>query len=142
MKQVHEFSGKVAYVSKNGKQFKPDEPMVWTARLYPDAATRKLIKASGLRNEVKEDDGEKSGVEGLFYTFRSRDPYEIVDANDQPLDKLVANNSEGTFFVEVETFTSPKHGPQARGTLLTARITNLIEYVPPTEAEDKAELPA
>lgn len=138
--KVYQFDGKLAYVTKNGKQFKEDEAPVWTIRLYPrTAADRAAIKATGVKNKVQEDDGSKSGVEGLFYTFRSDAPYEIVTPSGEPIEKMVANGSEGIITLSVETFMSPKFGQQARSKLLKVEITNFIEYVP--EAKADAELP-
>ena len=134
--------GKVAYVTKQGKQFKPGEAEVWTMRFYPKtAADRAAIKATGIKNKINEDDGAKSGLEGLFYTFRSSEAYDIVDAEGNPVDKLIANGSEGYVELHVETFNSAKFGPQARSKLLRVVITNLIEYVPEVK-EDSADVPA
>lgn len=144
-KQVYAFTGKAAYVSKNGKVFKDGEPPVWTLSFYPvTAADRKAIRDTGIRNAVKEDDGSKSGIEGLFYTFRSKEPYDIVDAKGNNLEALVGNGSEVTVFLEVETFRSPKFGPQARSTLLKVKVEKLIEYKAEGQPEDtdKTEVPA
>lgn len=139
--QVYKFSGKAAYVSKNGKQFRPDEPEVFTMRLYPEtAADRKAIKATGVKNEIKEDDGAKSGVEGFYYTLRANEAYPIVDTEGNELDKLVGNGSDVTVSLEVETFNSPKFGPQARSKLVEVMVTNLIEYIPPET--ETTEVPA
>jgi len=141
-KQVYTFSGKVAYVSKQAKTFENGDT-VWTMNFYPPtAADRKAIKATGIKNNPKEDDGEKSKVEGMFFTFRSKEQYPIVDPQGNEIDKLIGNGSDATISLEVETFNSPKHGPQARSKLLKVQVDNLIEYVPPEKTEDKAELPA
>lgn len=140
-KNVFKFKGKFAYVSKNSFTFKNGDT-VWTMNFYPPtAADRKAIKATGIKNDVKEDDGEKSGIEGLYYVFRSKEQYPIVDSNGTPLEKLVGNGSEGEITLEVETFVSPKHGPQARSKLLAVKVENLIEYVP-EEKPESADVPA
>ncbi len=143
--QVYAFTGKAAYVSKNGKVFKDGEAPVWTMNFYPrTAADRKAVKDTGIRNQVKEDDGSKSGVEGFFYTFRSKEPYEIVDDAGNGLEALVGNGSEVTVFLEVETFRSQKFGPQARSTLKKVKVDKLIEYKPEGQPTDTAtnEVPA
>lgn len=143
-KREYYFSGKAGYVSKNGRKF-GEEPEKWSMRLYPrTAADRAEIKATGIKNKTQEDDGVKSGVEGLYYTFRSNTPYPITDKDGNDITVLVGNGSEVTVKLEVEAFNSPKYGAQARSKLLGVIVTNLIEYKP-EEAKDEAssgELPA
>lgn len=144
--KTYEFSGRAGYVSRSGRVFKEGEAPVWTLRLYPrTAADRAAIRATGVKNKAQEDDGSKSGVEGWYFTFRSKAEYPIVDAAGQPVEKLVGNGSEITVFLEVETFMSQKFGQQARSSVVKVRVDNLIEYVPPTETADQAanaEVPA
>jgi hypothetical protein len=148
-KQIYRFSGKAAYVTRNAKVFPNSSDPVWTMALYPiTAADRKAIRDTGIKNHTKEDDGVKSGVEGLFFTFRSPEQYAILDASGMPIaeDILVGNGSDVTIELEVETFNSPRHGPQARSKLRTVTVDNLIVYVPkPKEAsvsDAPADLPA
>ena len=139
--QVYKFSGKAAYVSKNGKTFAPGEDPVFSMRLYPTtAADRAAIKNTGIKNKPQEDDGSKSGVPGFFYTFRSNEAYPIVDSQGSEITALVGNGSEVTVDLQVEHFTSPKFGPQARSKLLKVVVTKLIEYIPPDA--QAADVPA
>jgi hypothetical protein len=141
------FSGKAAYLSKQYKIFdnKPDEK-VWSFRFYTDAEGRKAIKATGMKNKVHEDDGEKSGVEGLFHILRAKEEFPIVSPAGDDITDLVGNGSEVTVDVTVETFTSKIHGPQARSQVNRVTVTKLIPYVKAeaevSGAEPKEELPA
>lgn len=146
-KNTYTFSGKAAYVTTTGKVFNEKQGPVWTMCFYPPtAAARMAVRNTGIKNHTKEDDGSKSGVEGFFFTFRSNSPYAIVDAegNDLPEGILVGNGSDVTITLEVETFNSPAHGPQARSKLLKVQVDTLIPYVKPeAEVSDtQTELPA
>lgn len=143
-KREYYFSGKAGYVSKTGRKF-GEEPMKWSMRLYPrTAADRAEIKATGIKNKTQEDNGAKSGVEGLFYTFRSDSQYPITDKDGNDITAMVGNGSDATVKLEVEVFNSPKYGAQARSKLLGVIVTNLIEYKPeePKDETSSGELPA
>lgn len=146
-KQIYRLTGKAAYVSRKFKVFQNSPKPVYTMSFYPEgAAGRKAIKDTGIKNHAKEDDGLKSGVEGFFYTLRSNEEYAILDKNGIPLDEnvMVGNGSTVTVELEVETFTSKQHGPQARSKLLAVTIDELVPYIPKeaTVTDVTAELPA
>lgn len=133
-KQNYEFEGKAAWLLG-----KPDKWGKYTVCFYPkDAETRKQIKALGLRNNINEDDGAKSGVEGLFYRFKTDGaPFLVTDIEGNRIEKRVGNGSDIVMRLEVESFTSPTHGECVRSRVLSLVVTNLIEYVP-----EKKETPA
>lgn len=139
------FSGKAAYLSKQYKVFdnKPDEK-VWSFRFYTDAEGRKAIKATGMKNKVQEDDGEKSGVEGMFHIFRAKEEFPIVNPDGSEITDAISNGAEVTVDLVVETFTSKIHGPQARSAVARVVVNKYVPYVKPevTAEEPKEELPA
>lgn len=133
-KQEYRFSGKAAWVST-----RPNKWGKYSFNFYPQsAADRKAVKDTGIKNKVQEDDGSKSGVEGLFYVFRSEILYPITH-NGAALDGMVGNGSDVTVTLEVETFDSKEHGPQARSRIVTLNIDNLIPY---EKKEKSTDLPA
>lgn len=136
-KQNYTFSGKAAWLNT-----KPDKWGKYTVCFYPkDAEVRKSIKALGLRNTINEDDGEKSGVEGLFYRFKTDGhPFLVVDTSGNRLADKVGNGSEVDLALEVETFTSAEHGECVRSRVLNITVTTFIPYVPKVEAT--ADVPA
>lgn len=125
------FTGKGAWVSKNAQTFANGDT-VWGLALYPrTAADRKEIKATGIKNREMIDDG-KGIEEGLVY-FRLRNktgPYKIVDPQGNEVEALVGNGSEIAVKLAVETFNSPKFGPQARSTVTEVVVMKLIPYAP------------
>jgi hypothetical protein len=134
-KQEFYFTGKAAWVSR-----KPNKWGKFSFNFYPvDAAGRKAVKDTGIKNKVQEDDGSKSNVEGLFYTFRADTLYPITDATGADISDMIGNGSEVTVKLEVETFDSAEHGPQARSKVLGMVINKFIPYV---KQEAKTEVPA
>lgn len=135
---THTFKGKVSYVMRKANDWGK-----FTMNFYPPtAADRKAIKETGVKNKTKEDDGAKSGVEGLFYTFRNSDAFPIT-LEGKEFTGLIGNGSEVELTLEVETFKSPVHGPQARSKVTGINITSLIPYDPEAKkSEASAVLPA
>ena len=137
-KQDYVFEGKAAWVSK-----KPNKWGKFSLNFYPDdAAGRKAVKDTGIKNKVQEDDGSKSGVEGLYYTLRSTSPYPILDTSGNEVEGMIGNGSRIQVHLMVETFDSKEHGPQARSELSHVVVTDLIPYEPKTDTDNQAELPA
>lgn len=122
MKKDYTFKGTVSYVSKSGKKWKPDEPVKYSFSFYPE--NRSAVKETGVKNKIKED---KEG--GLFYSFYNLSPLPVF-VDSKPFDGWVGNGSEAEVTLEVETFTSAKHGPSARSVVKAINVTNLIEYSP------------
>jgi len=134
-KAEYKFSGKAAWIGK-----KPNKWGKYAFNFYPrTAADRKAVKDTGIKNKVQEDDGSKSGVEGLFYVFRSDILFPIKSPDGAPIDAMIGNGSDVTVTLEVETFQSAEHGPQARSRVQEVVVDNLIPYV---KKEVKEELPA
>jgi hypothetical protein len=132
MKQMYEIAGKLAYVMKHGREFNEGEGLVWTIRVYPETAqARAAIKATGIKNSAREDTGEISGVQGWYFTFRSKSQPLIVDTNGDIIEAMIGNGSTGRVFLEVDAFVSPSYGKQARSEVKKIVIDNLIEYNPP-----------
>lgn len=141
-KKIYTFTGKIAWAHK---LFIEDEKYGgYPVSFYPkDDADRRAIKATGIKNEVKEDDGEKSGVAGWYYNVRGKEQPVVVDADGNPWDEdtPIGNGTVATIALEVETFKSRKWGEITRSTLRKVRIDELVEYEAPEETE-KAEKPA
>ena len=133
----HKFTGKCAWAHILGlNKFKKN-----SIQFYPDDKTRKEIKALGTRLGIKEDDGEKSGLEGFYYTF-TRDPEKsfgkplvVVDAEGKPWDsnKLIGNGSTVEAEISVYPFNHPEYGQGLGHRLMSVRILEYIPYVRPTE---------
>jgi hypothetical protein len=101
----------------------------YSLRVYPaDAETRRAVKATGVRNNTKEDD------DGFYYQFRNDNKPEVVMADGSPVDKLVGDGTTGRIQLEVEDFVSAKWGNVVRSKLTGVIIDNLIPYEVQTEA--------
>ena len=134
-KAEFKFSGKAAWLGR-----KPNKWGKYAFNFYPrTAADRKAVKDTGIKNKVQEDDGSKSGVEGLFYVFRSDILFPIISPDGAPVSDMIGNGSDITVTLEVEQFNSPEHGPQARSRVQSVTIDNLVRY---EKKETQAELPA
>src|SRR4051812_32767896 len=89
-KKDYIFKGKASWLLK-----KPNDWGNYTVNFYPgDAATRKAVTSTGIRNKLKEDDGVKSGVEGFFYTLKSDGPHKVFNADGTVYEGYVGNGSE------------------------------------------------
>lgn len=123
----HEFEGSFKWVRK-------DTPNKWgkySLSFYPkDAAVRKAVKETGIRNSVKEDD------DGFYYDLRSDRPYPVVDASGDEISVLVGNGSSGGITLTVETFQSAQYGLVTRSNVAEVCITNLIPYERPAQEDD------
>lgn len=136
--QVYHFSGKGKWIKT-----KPNKWGKWDMQFYPASKdVREALKATGIKNKPQVDDDTNE----VYYILRNdKQPYDILNKDGQPLEKLVGNGSEITIALWVETFNSPAHGPQARSRLEAVVVDNLIEYNPPTTEAPAApaeELPA
>jgi hypothetical protein len=135
------FKGKIfwAFVHKTDKYDK------YSFNFVPeDAEVRKAVKATGVRNGIKED---KDG--NLFYKFRrdAKDgPIYVTDPEGKPIESLIGNGSDVVVKLGVEKFVSPTHGPVVRSKVLGVVVTNLIPYEKKEAAPDPdrpvAEKPA
>jgi hypothetical protein len=136
-KKEYFFAGKVAWLSKVGKRWpnKPEQE-VFSLNFYPkDAKVRKDLVATGIRNKMREDDGEKSGVEGFFFTLRSNVPFLVYDTAGNKVEGYVGNGSDVVIKLAVEIFDSTQHGEVVRSTVEGVTVHNLIEYVPEPKAD-------
>jgi len=136
MANIVKFHGKLKWVKTKNL----DKYGKWGVQLYPDDATRKAIKALGIRLTLKEDDED-----GFYYNFNRRGkakwgdleaPY-VLDENGTPTDEAIANGSEGWVVLDVYEY---KAGRDANGNDYDAgkaarweglEMTKLIPYVKP-----------
>lgn len=127
---VHLFTG----MTKWAKVYKPDEKYgKYSLNFYPkDDADRKAIKATGIKNNTKEDD------DGFYYVFRSEKAPTVVDNKGEEFDQIIGNGSTITVKLGVESFTSAKWGKVVRSTLLGVKVEELVEYVPDNRDDDEA----
>lgn len=120
----------------------------WKLNVYLDKAQADKLKASGSQVRMKHDDGEKTGIEGRYWTFRrevERDfgkgkgietltPVEVT-FDGKPFDGLVAHGS--VCEIEVELYPTRNWGFGTR--LRKVNIIDLIEYIPEDKVEDLTE---
>lgn len=125
MIEHYTFSGKIAWAFVS----KPNSYGKFSLNFYPkDGEDRKAVKATGIRNGIKEDDGSKSGVEGFFYVFRSDAAPSVTDSNGDPVTVLVGNGSEADITISVEKFMTKDYGEVTRSKLVSVVLTTLIPY--------------
>ncbi len=139
------FKGKGAWF----KLFEPDDykgEKKWKFNLYPSDATLAEMKAAGLQNKVKEDDGEKSGVTGKFVGLKREtekkfngvinrfEPPIVYDMKgDEITDPIIiGNGSEVEVLLEV--YHTDRFGAGSR--IQEVKIIDLIEYVAPEEVTE------
>jgi hypothetical protein len=136
MIENYTFSGKIAWASVT----KPNKYDKFSLNFYPQGGEdRKAIKATGIRNGIKEDDGAKSGVEGFFYVFRSEAQPSVTDSDGNPVTVLIGNGSEADITISVEKFNTKDYGEVTRSKLVSVVVTKLIPYEKPAEATGTAE---
>jgi hypothetical protein len=134
------FAGTGSWISKNAYTFQNGD-VVWSMSFYPKtAADRKEIMATGIKNKpILDDDGLP------YFKFRNKtEAYAILNPDGSPVEGLVGNGSEVLIKLVVETFNSPKFGPQARSALTEVIVTKLVPYEKPAEAAGTSseEVPA
>lgn len=118
---------------KWAKLFKPDQKYnTYQITLYPDKAGLKQYVKAGHQGEIREDE------DGKYVVFRRKPqiptkkgiwelgPPEVVDENNESLDKLVGNGSEVE--VTVETYSTAAAGMGTR--LAKVKVLELKEYNP------------
>lgn len=131
---------------------------------YPDADVEAQMKAAGLQNKFKDDDGGKSGVSGKFVTLRRPVKKEFQDGEtffgppeilDKAGKKIVFYKDEGdgnferegepvligngsTVEVTLEIYQTKRFGAGSR--LKSVKIIDLIEYDPDAEEEVEPEV--
>lgn len=147
MANIVKFHGKLKwaktkFLDKYGK---------WGVQFYPDDATRKQIKALGIRLVLKEDEED-----GFYYNFSRKQkaswgelaaPF-VRDENGTLIpDVAIANGSEGWVVLDVYEYRA---GVDATGNPYDAgkaarweglELTKLIPYQKPTADEDTPEAP-
>jgi hypothetical protein len=132
-KKEYIFKGTVKWLTN----FQSKEYGNYNFLFFPtDAATRKAVKDTGIRNGVKEDD------DGFYYTFRSDEPFVVLDAEGKVYSGKIGNGSTVDLRLVVEKFDTAKYGRVARGTIESVVITKLVEYNPEPKVEAKTEVPA
>lgn len=118
--QEYTFEGEVSYAFI----IKPNRYGKYSMNFYPKSdADRKAVKATGLRNSVKEDD------RGFYYTFRSEIAPSVTDSKGEPVKDFIGDGSSVKATLTVERFTSATHGEITRGKLVGVVVTNLVPYV-------------
>lgn len=159
--KYYKFRGKVSFAKLYPDQY--DDYLgnqSWKLNLYPDENTILKIKAAGIQNKLKDDDGEKSGVTGKFFTFKRPlekefvsglkkfTPPEILDKDNKKLvyynqadddtyemigDKIILGNGS-EIEVTLEVYNTHRFGKGSK--IMSVKILDLIEYIPP---EDMSE---
>lgn len=155
------FEGLASYA----KVYTPDEykgSKFWRLNLHPTDGVIQKIKDSGIQTKLHDSNEEFSNVPGKFFKFR-RDcekdfgkevkkfmPPRIVDKNKKTLvdykeqdgeiimigEKVLIGNGSKVE-VTLEVYDAGRFGKGCR--LLEVRIIDLIEYIPPDEAEKLQE---
>lgn len=129
------FEGTVKWV----KARTPDKFNKYTIDLYPDAETRKAIKATGARLSLKE------GEDGFYYTFRratelggrTLSPPTVVDADGAEFDGNIGNGSKAIVKLELYEYkggVGDDGKPYNGGKALRwegIKILELVEYKKP-----------
>jgi hypothetical protein len=118
------FEGKATWLLS-----RPNKFGFYTVNFYPDAETRKAVKATGVKNNPKLDENDE-----VFFIFRSANQYPVLDPAGEPLKVMVGNGSKIKLKLKVETFDS-QFGPNARSEIVEIIVTDLIPY----EKKDKTE---
>jgi hypothetical protein len=132
--QVYEFSGTLKWPFIVNPSPKYNN---YSTRFYPrDDATRRAVKATGVRNNTKEDD------DGFYYQFRSDEKPMVVMEDGTPVTDLVGDGTEARIQLTVEDFVSAKYGRLFRGKLTGVIITKLVKYEPKEGTVTDASLPA
>lgn len=125
--QDYTFAGMFKWV----RNTQPNQWGKYSLSFYPATSeVRKAIKATGIRNDLKEDD------DGFFYNLASKEPFDVLDDDLKPVTALVGNGSTGSVSISVETFTSPKYGEVTRSQVTRVVIDNLIPYEPKADADE------
>lgn len=129
--EVFYFTGTVNYALVH----KPDSKYgKYQMDFYPlDAAGRRAIKDTGIKNGVKEDQ------EGnFFYKFANEYKPSVVDKEGNPVTALVGNGSTVQIKLVVDTFNAKPSddgkfpgGQTTRGVVEAVRILELVPYVAP-----------
>lgn len=131
------FEGKAewAFVQKPHPKF---DPPIYMLNFYPkDDDTRRAVKATGLRNNVKEGDY------GFYYVFRrgaDKGPLKVLDKDGQPFTELLGNGSDVKIVMEVYDYPNGRGGRSKAGRLDTVQILNLIPYHPEKEIKEPADV--
>jgi hypothetical protein len=143
-KKLYTFQGKAHYCHP----FTKDKYDKYGLKFYPiDGETRRAIKATGIRNNAKEDE------DGFYYQLiNKQSEIEVCDADGNEWDrqKLIGNGTDVTIELLVETFESRPRGtpgtkeyypggPVTRGTVTRIRVEKLVPYEKPQETSSPEE---
>lgn len=115
---------------------------------YPSKEVDQQIKEAGIQTRPKEDDGEKSGVAGRYYTFKRElerefsgvvqqlEPVKVYDKDGKLyLDNKPSIGNGSLVEVTLEVYETKRFGKGCR--LNSVRILDLIEYVRPDSDDDE-----
>lgn len=133
----------------------------WKMNFYPDVETIAKMKAAGIQLRLKEDDGEKSGVSGKYFTLKRPLEKEFSDGIQKflPAEITFAQtgevvkykiNADGTDFnmvgdkivigngskvrVTLECYQTKRFGVGTR--LQKIKVLDLVEYVAPEDVSE------
>lgn len=143
----YRFKGKGAWFYSLFETDEYGDKEFWKLNCYVDKETKKAIKATGSKAQVKDDDGDRSGVEGEYFTFRRNtemkkrgkivklDPPEVYSPDGELLTEYPDGLGNGTTIeFEIEVYDAGKFGKGTR--LNKVRLIDIIEYVAPEEVDE------
>jgi hypothetical protein len=149
--------GKTEYVYIQGKVswFKPSMTNKWnkySTQIHPNPEGLEKIRdlqAEGMKNQIKKDeDGyyctftrpvSKEFKSGKIITYT---PVEVFDKDGKPFTELVGNGTDATLKIEVYEHPTPSGGKAKASRWVSARIDNLIPYVPNRDNTDEQKVSA
>ena len=151
----YKFKGKGAWFFSLFETDEFGDKEFWKLSFYVDKATKKAIKDTGSKAQAKDDDGDRSGVEGEYFTFRrntemkKRGKTVKLEAPQvfSPEGDLYEEYPQGlgngsTCEIEIEVYDAGKFGKGTR--LNKVKILDIVEYVAPEEVDepdDEEEIP-
>jgi hypothetical protein len=123
-----------AFVHRPHNKFNPP---VYMVNFYPkDDETRRAVKATGIRNGIKE------GPYGWYYVFRrleTKGPPKVLDRDGDKFEGTIGNGSEVQVTLEVYRFNDGKNsGTGSR--IDTVKVTKLVPYIKEKAPEAPAEV--
>jgi hypothetical protein len=131
------------YIQGKVSWFKPFMTNKWnkySTQIHPTPEGLEKIRelqAEGLKNQIKKDDDgyyttftrpvSKEFRSGKIITFA---PVEVFDKDGKPFDQPVGNGTDATLKIEVYEHETPGGGKAKAARWVSARIDNLIPFVP------------
>lgn len=110
---------------------------------YPTKEVADEIQAAGVQTNLKDDDGEKSGVAGKYFVFKRElekefnsvvqkmERVKVYSKDGKLLEERTSIGNGSTVEVTLEIYQTKRFGKGTR--LHSIRILDLIEYTPPSD---------